>query len=74
MPPHAGANEVAAIDGEHLQLVLGRIDVMNGEIHLAVTELVSDPVLHLIVGLAAGVDGFLVELHRVLFIDLGEER
>jgi hypothetical protein len=65
---------VPRVHGEELQTILGRVDVVEGEIILALLELLYDPSLDLIVGLASGFDGLLVDLYRVLLVDLREER
>ena len=74
MSPHAGSDKIAAIHGEHLQLVFRGIDIVNGKIQLAISEPIGNPAFYLVIGLAAGVDGFLVKLHRVLFVDLRKKR
>ncbi len=74
MPPHAGANKISAIDGEHFQLVFFSVHIIDGKIHLATLELLGDPVFYLIIACAPGIDGFLVKLLRVLFVNLREER
>ena len=74
MAPHAGSDEIPAIHGEHFKVVFGGVDIVNGKIQLAIPELFRHPVFHLVVGFAPRLDGFLVKLHRVLFVDLREER
>ena len=74
MPPHTGSDKIATIYGEHFQLVLGSVHIMDSKIQLAISELISNPVFNLIVGFATRFDSLLVKLHWVLFIDLRKER
>ena len=62
MPPHTGSNEVSTVHGDHFQLILGSIHIMDGKIVCAILKLLQHPVFHFIIGLAPGGDSFLVDL------------
>ena len=71
---HRRTDQVAAPDPQNLRMVLGRIDIVEGELEVAALELLGDPVRDVGVGLAARRPGFLEDLERVLLVELRKER
>ncbi len=74
MPSHTGSNEVSTIHGDHFQLILGSIYIMDSKIVCAILKSLQNPVLHFIICFAPRFDSFVIDLERILLINLREER